>query len=206
MKTEFRIVEEDKSRRFAFRPLEIGDADLLHTWMHQKHIAPFWKLDVSKEKLTEWVENSLKAEHKDCYIGTCNGEPVTYVIAYDIRKDPIREYYDHQEKDLGMHLLIGPRPLLNKADGLGLIRAMIYFLFDTYDAHRIIGEPDRRNRIILPILKQIGGEVLGHIDLPGKEATLIQGEKAAFEKSLADHQVVVEPMQRMTSKAGGILS
>ncbi|MYL49928.1 GNAT family N-acetyltransferase [Halobacillus litoralis] len=201
-KTELKMKEGAKEDTFTFRPLEEKDVELLHDWMHQKHISPFWKLNLPMEELRSWVRKSIEAEHKDGYIGTYNGEPVCYLIAYAIEKDPIKDYYDDQNGDLGMHLLIGPRPFLNLDDGLSLVRAMIYFLFERYQAKRIIGEPDRRNRIVIPILKKVGGENLGRIDLHGKQATLIVGAKEAFEKSLRDNDVEIRTLTRMeTSKS-----
>ncbi|CDQ18161.1 Protein N-acetyltransferase, RimJ/RimL family [Halobacillus karajensis] len=201
--TELKMTEQGKEGRFSFRPLDANkDVELLYSWMHQKHIAPFWKLDVPKPELESWVHRSVNAEHKDCYIGTYNGETVCYLIAYNIEKDPIKEYYHYQPGDLGMHLLIGPRSTLNKENGLSLIRAMIFFLFDRYGAKRIIGEPDRRNRVIIPILKQVGGSILGRIHLPNKEASLIVGEKGLFERSLQDQDVEIEVVNRMVTPEG----
>ncbi|GEN52688.1 GNAT family N-acetyltransferase [Halobacillus faecis] len=201
--TELKVKEGEKESDFSFRPLdEEKDVELLHDWMHQKHISPFWKLNLPMEEVRTWVRKSVEAEHKDGYIGTYNGDPVCYLIAYAIEKDPIKDYYSYQCGDLGMHLLIGPRPLLNKEDGLSLVRAMIHFLFERYQATRIIGEPDRRNRIVIPILKQVGGANLGRIDLHGKQASLIVGAKEAFEKSLRDNGVEVQTLTRMeTSKS-----
>ena len=147
-RTELKMKDGAKEDVFSFRPLEEKDVELLHDWMHQKHISPFWKLDLPMEELRSWVRKSVEAEHKDGYIGTYNGKPVCYLVAYAIEKDPIRDYYDYQNGDLGMHLLIGPRPLLNMDDGLSIVRAMIYFLFERYQAKRIIGEPEDRKSVV----------------------------------------------------------
>ncbi|MEC3885752.1 GNAT family N-acetyltransferase [Halobacillus sp. HZG1] len=203
--SELKLKDGAKEDIFCFRTLEEKDVELLYDWMHQKHISPFWKLNLPVEELRSWVRKSVEADHKDGYIGTYNGEPVCYLIAYAIEKDPIKGYYHDQSGDLGMHLLIGPRHLLNKEDGLSLVRAMIYFLFDRYPAKRIIGEPDRRNRIVIPILKEVGGENLGRIDLQGKQASLIVGAKEAFEHSLRDNGVEIEMLTRMASSKSELL-
>jgi acetyl CoA:N6-hydroxylysine acetyl transferase len=134
-----------------------------------------------------------------------NGTPVCYLIAYSIKDNPIRGYYDYQEGDLGMHLMIGPRPYLNKDDGLSIIRAMIIFLLDHYGATRIIGEPDVRNRIVIPILKSLGGEVLGQIELPHKKATLIMGERLAVENKMKDDHIQVEILNKITKTREHVL-
>ncbi|MBX0356898.1 acetyltransferase [Halobacillus sp. Nhm2S1] len=197
---------KEEEKHFSFRPLDAErDVDLLYDWMHQKHIAPFWKLNLPKSELASWAKQSEEAEYKDCYIGTYEGEPVCYLIAYSIKQDPIKGYYNYYEGDLGMHLLIGPRPLLNKEDGLSLIRAMIFFLLDRYDAERIIGEPDRRNRIVVPILKELGGEVVNRIQLPHKQAFLTIGEKEAIVEKLKKDQIQMEILHRITLPEGRLV-
>ncbi|MGI8314301.1 GNAT family N-acetyltransferase [Halobacillus mangrovi] len=191
--TELALKDGENIEDFSFRPLDYEkDVELLYEWMHQKHIAPFWKLNLPMAEFKSWVHKSVEAEHKDCYIGSYEGNPVCYLIAYSVKEDPIKDYYDYQDQDLGMHLLIGPRSYLNKKDGLSIIRAMIIFLLKRYQTERIVGEPDIRNRIVIPILKEIGGEVLGRIELPNKKATLIVGEKSDVEERLRDKGIEVE--------------
>ncbi|MGP4070076.1 GNAT family N-acetyltransferase [Halobacillus sp. B29] len=197
--TELTITEGENIESFSFRPLDADrDVELLYDWMHQKHIAPFWKLDLPLADLKTWVHKSVEAKHKDCYVGFYNGEPVCYLIAYSVEEDPIKDYYNNKKGDLGMHLLIGPHSYLNKEDGLSIVRAMILFLFDRYNAGRIIGEPDRRNRIVIPILRELGGEVLGRIQLPNKKAVLISGEKAPVKENLNEKKIDVDIRKSMT--------
>jgi acetyl CoA:N6-hydroxylysine acetyl transferase len=197
--TGFFVTNGEAVECFTFRPVDYDqDLDMLYEWMHEKHIAPFWKLNLPRPEFQTWLHQSIEAEHKDVYIGTFNGTPVCYLIAYSVKNDPIREYYDYQEGDLGMHLLIGSRSFLNKEDGLSIIRAMIIFLYDQYGAKRIIGEPDIRNRIVIPILKKLGGEVVDRIDLQQKKASLIIGERQAVEEKLKENNIQVEMVNRMT--------
>ena len=77
---------------------------------------------------------------------------------------------------------------------------MILFLFDQYkDMNRIIGEPDIRNRIVIPILKRLGGEVIGEIDIHNKKASLIMGERGAVLEKVAQ-DVQVEWLKSMNVK------
>ncbi|QYF83996.1 acetyltransferase [Brevibacterium sp. PAMC21349] len=197
--TEFFVRDGETVECFTFRPVDFDkDLDMLYEWMHQNHIAPFWKLNLPMPEFKKWLHNSIEAEHKDVYIGTFNGTPVCYLIAYSVKDDPIREYYDYQKGDLGMHLLIGPRSFLNKEDGLSIIRAMIIFLYNQYGTKRIIGEPDIRNRIVIPILKKLGGKVVDRIDLQQKKASLIVGERQSVEKKLKEKNIQVEMLHTFT--------
>lgn len=198
--TKFFVIEEGTENCFTFRPVDFDqDLDVLYEWMHKSHIAPFWNLNLPMPEFKGWLHKSIEAEHKDVYIGTLNGIPACYLIAYSIKDDTIRRYYDYQKGDLGMHLLIGPRPFLNKEDGLSIIRAMIIFLFDRYGAKRIIGEPDIRNRIVIPILKELGGHVVDRIDLQHKKASLIVGERQLVEKKMKEKNIEIRMLNTITA-------
>ncbi|MGW9019252.1 GNAT family N-acetyltransferase [Priestia megaterium] len=198
--TKFFVIEEGAVNSFTFRPVDFDqDLDTLYEWMHKSHIAPFWNLNLPMLEFKDWLHKSIEAEHKDLYIGTFNDTPACYLIAYSIKEDTIREYYDYQDGDLGMHLLIGPRPFLNKEDGLSIIRAMIIFLFNRYGAKRIIGEPDIRNRIVIPILKKLGGQVVDRIDLQHKKASLIVGERNLVEKKMQEKNIEIKMLNTITA-------
>jgi acetyl CoA:N6-hydroxylysine acetyl transferase len=204
--SEFFIIEEGHAHNFLFRPVDLDkDLTMLYEWMHSPHIAPFWKLDLPMAEFKEWLSSSIESKHKDIYIGYYNGKPVSYLIAYSVKNDPIREHYDAKDGDLGMHLLIGPRPFLNKQDGLSLIRSMVVFLFHQYGAKRIIGEPDIRNRIIIPLLRELGGDVLGQIELSNKKASLIMGERKKIEAKLKEMNVTVAMLKTISKLENTLL-
>lgn len=179
-------ITEESGRTISFRPVIKEDVPILHEWMHQKHIYPFWKLNLPLEEIKVWVKKSISSPHKRVFMGYLNKEPVCYVIGYDVRQDLIRSYYSSGPRDLGMHLLIGPRQLLNKDDGEAIIRAMTLFLFEKFGANRIIGEPDHRNRIVIPILKKLGGKVIKDIQINEKRAKLVIANRNDF------HQIIRE--------------
>jgi hypothetical protein len=176
--------------------------------MHLPHIAPFWKLNISKSDLSAYLERTIKAENKRAFLVYLNDYPAAYLIAYDIFQDSLKDFYEAKAGDLGMHLLIGSREHLNKQDGLMIIRAMTAFLMKKYDCMRIIGEPDARNRIVIPILKTIGGEHTGNLNLPHKKASLLIGSKSRFDKYMSDKNIVFlkepNPTDYFFLKAGAL--
>lgn len=173
----------------SFRHVTGKDIDILHTWMQLPHIAPFWKLNVSRDRFAGYLDRTLHADNKRVFLVYVDDLPVAYLMAYSIFQDPVKDYYEAKSGDLGMHLLIGPREFLNKDDGLMLIRAMTAFLMEKYECGRIIGEPDVRNRIVIPILKRIGGERFGTITMPHKKAALMIGERNNFYRYLLTKDV-----------------
>ncbi|MGG4489269.1 GNAT family N-acetyltransferase [Metabacillus idriensis] len=188
---EFEAIIEDRefSHIISLRPVKMTDLEILYGWMHQQHIAPFWKLNVSKEDFYAYLERSVKADHKRVYLCFLDEMPAGYLIAYSIQHDSIRNYFQAEPGDLGMHLLIGPRALLNKEDGLMIVRAMTAFLMKKFGPRRVIGEPDIRNRIVIPILKEIGGYVADTIVLPHKKASLVIGQYDRFNDYISSKNV-----------------
>ncbi|MCA0171881.1 GNAT family N-acetyltransferase [Bacillus sp. RAR_GA_16] len=182
-------ITEESGRTISFRPVNEDDVPILHKWMHQKHIYPFWKLNLPLEEIKVWVKNSISSRHKRVFMGYLNKEPVCYVIGYDVRQDPIRHFYSIEPRDMGMHLLIGPRRLLNKEDGETIIRAMTLFLFEKFGANRIIGEPDGRNRIVIPILKKLGANVVKDIQINEKRAKLVIANRNDFHQNISDSNI-----------------
>lgn len=176
--------------------------------MHLPHVAPFWKLDISKKDFSEYLECTINADNKRAFLVYAEDSPAAYLIAYNIFEDKLKDYYKAEDGDLGMHLLIGSRDHLNKQDGLMIIRAMTAFLMKKYQCKRIIGEPDVRNRIVIPILKTIGGEHAGNINLPHKKASLLIGSKSRFNEYMCDKSVVFlkepNPTDYFFRKAGAL--
>lgn len=177
------------NHHISFRPVNMSDFEVLYSWMHQPHIAPFWKLNVNRGDFQAYLERTLEAEHKRVFLCFIDQIPAGYLIAYSIQHDPIKDYYRAEPGDLGMHLLIGPREWLNRDHGLMIARAMTAFLMEKYSCSRIIGEPDNRNRIVIPILKEMGGYVADTISLPHKKAALIIGEKDKFQEYMSNVNV-----------------
>ncbi|WP_165995879.1 GNAT family N-acetyltransferase [Bacillus sp. Cs-700] len=184
-------ITEESGRIISFRPVIEEDVPILHEWMHQKHIYPFWKLNLPLEEIRVWVKNSISSPHKRVFMGYLNDEPVCYVIGYDVRQDPIRHFYSNEPRDMGMHLLIGPRRLLNKEDGETIIRAMTLFLFEKFGANRLIGEPDYRNRIVIPILKKLGANVVKEIQMNEKRAKLVIANRNEFHQNINDSTITL---------------
>ncbi|NDI36046.1 GNAT family N-acetyltransferase [Chengkuizengella sediminis] len=162
------------------------DLEIIYKWMHEEHLAPFWKLDVSLNEFQNYLKKSLEAEHKDIYIASLDDEPVCYFMTYKVSEDQIRNYYDVEEGDLGGHFAIGKRENLRKEVMIPLLRGLLSFGFYRYDTKHIIVEPDIRNRIVIPTLKQCGFEIHSYIQLPHKKAALMILRKEQFEKQMSE--------------------
>ncbi|SDY01861.1 GNAT family N-acetyltransferase [Thermoactinomyces sp. DSM 45892] len=152
----------------------LRDEEFFYQWMQQKHIAPFWKLNVSREEFTTYLDRSFGATDRDHFWIECNGESVSYMMTYQVKNDLIHQYYPYQETDLGVHIVIGPRTYLAKKYIVPMAHQLIEYCFAYYPhVDRFIVEPDVRNRIIIPALLEVGFQSFGRIHLPHKIAELL---------------------------------
>jgi len=159
----------------AFRALD-GEADLelVHGWMQQAHVAPWWELAGPLSLLREHLAAHA---HVDAWIAG-DGEPFAYVETYRVADDPLAAHVDAEPGDRGFHLLVGPPERLGLGLGRLLVREVTARLLAEPGATRVICEPDVRNARMLACCLALGGERLGTLDLPGRRAALIGWTRA----------------------------
>ncbi|RAL21031.1 GNAT family N-acetyltransferase [Thermoflavimicrobium daqui] len=149
------------------------DLYLLHEWMQYRHIAPFWKLDIPLEEFKDYLDQSIQNPNRKHYMVYVDKQPISYVMLYNVRADHIRNYYDYDERDLGAHFVIGPRYFLDKKYIKQIFNTILSYTLQTFESTKMVVEPDVRNRIVIPALKECGFQVVNRIQLPHKKAYLM---------------------------------
>ena len=64
-------------------------ADLLHGWMNQPHVVPWWEIDRSPAGVRAYLEAQLALPHLDPWVARDDGRPVGYVETYRAAADPL---------------------------------------------------------------------------------------------------------------------
>ena len=92
----------------SFRTVDI-DKDLAQftRWMNDPRVAYFWEQAWSEEKLAEFLQQRMADPHIIPLIGEFNGQPFGYVEAYWVAEDRLSPYFNVQDFDRGIHLLVG---------------------------------------------------------------------------------------------------
>ncbi|SDW27867.1 Acetyltransferase (GNAT) domain-containing protein [Marininema mesophilum] len=152
----------------------------LHKWMCAPHISPFWKLKVSLEEFEEYLSKSLARPHRDHYIIFSGETPISYLMRYRVAHDIIRDYYDYEPTDIGGHIVIGDRSHIDPSTIVPIVRGIINYTLQTEPVNTFVVEPDSRNRIIVPALKEVGFKVHSRITMPHKRATLMICKREEF--------------------------
>jgi acetyl CoA:N6-hydroxylysine acetyl transferase len=167
--------------RASFRLLDpAGDLELVHGWMHQPHVVPFWRLDVDRAELAAYLGRAAADDHQQVLIGSVDGEPVSYWECYWAARDPLAGHYPAEPADQGVHLLIGPPERTGRGLGRQLLAAVVAWQLDREPAtRRVVAEPDVRNRRMIHVFERCGFRRAGELDLPDKRAALMVHERGA---------------------------
>lgn len=158
------------------------DLPLIHTWMNQPHVIPFWHLAFSLEDMRRHLEKAIADTHQTLYIGMLNGVPMSYWESYWVTDDILAQHYAADPADQGIHLLIGAPEFLGKGYALPLLRAMTHFQLQRLETQKIVAEPDTRNDKMIHVFEQCGFEFQKAIALPDKTAALMFCDRTQFQK------------------------
>lgn len=169
-----------------YRLVTMDDLEMLHSWMHQNHVIPFWNLNIPMEEYRIHLQNFLNKEHQTLLIGELDGKPMSYWESYWVKDDLIANYYDFDEYDQGIHLLIGPSEFLGKGFIYPLLMTILYKKFQVADTQTIIAEPDIRNGKMIHVFKKCGFQPVKEVELPDKTGLLMAYSRSMFERRWTD--------------------
>jgi acetyl CoA:N6-hydroxylysine acetyl transferase len=168
----------------AFRPLDLdADLALVHGWMQEPHVAPWWELEGPAEGVRAYLEAQSALAHLDCWI-VIEDEgwlPVAYVETYRVPQDPVAAYYEAEPGDRGFHLLVGPPELLGTGLAQAIVCHLVRRLLGQFGITRVVCEPDVRNARMLAFCRALGGEELATLQMPGRTAVLFAWTREPWE-------------------------
>lgn len=166
-----------------------GDVKLLHSWMNEKHVVPYWKLDLPLSEYKLHLQNFLQDDHQTLLIGEIDGVPVSYWESYWVKGDLIKNYYQFEEYDQGIHLLIGERDYLGKGYIYPLLLTILSSKFQVSETNRVIAEPDIRNKKMIHVFNRCGFTPIKEVELPDKTGLLMFCDRSMFERRWNDWQL-----------------
>ena len=163
------------------------ELELVHGWMHEPHVAPYWKQTWTLPEWSEKVRRYLAGDHALPVLICCHDEPVAYLQIYRVLRDYVMQFvephYEHHPHDLGAHIAIGERALTGKgyAIKLGAVLAPALFAADPL-CRRIIGEPDASNLPAVRVAEALGFRRITDVEMPDKTAALMELRRPEAEE------------------------
>lgn len=162
----------------------VADGPLLHAWVTAER-AVFWQMQgASPADVVAAYAEIDASPHHDAFLGRVDGEPVFLVERYDPAADPVGQVVEVEPGDVGMHLLVAPPTAPVPGFSLAVMRAVLAWLFDDPDVHRVVVEPDAANTAIHRLNARAGFVVEREVELPTKRALLSTCTRARFAESL----------------------
>ncbi|WP_417785603.1 GNAT family N-acetyltransferase [Tenacibaculum sp.] len=169
----------------SIRPFQLEiDTPMLHSWV-TKPYAKYWgMLDKSLEEVRAEYQEIENSPHHHSYIGMLNDTPVFLMEQYKASKDIIANYYDVQENDYGMHVLVAPVEKRMPQFTWHVFSTIIDYFFSLPQIERIVVEPDVNNDKIHTLNKKAGFEYQKEVELPHKKAALAFCTREMYQSAL----------------------
>ncbi|WP_226482311.1 GNAT family N-acetyltransferase [Natrinema amylolyticum] len=181
---DFQTYDDERDKTVSFRPVEMSDLGMLHSWLNEEHVLPDWSLNDPLPEFQNTLEAKLADDHMTPYVGHLDHVPMSYFEAYWAIDDVIADHYDADPADQGFHMLLGPPEYLGHGYAESLMRAMLQMQFRHPETDRVVGEPDVHNEKVHSILKKIGFEPRREIEMENKTALLLVCERERFEREV----------------------
>jgi acetyl CoA:N6-hydroxylysine acetyl transferase len=158
----------------ALRSLDLAsDVELVHGWMQERHVAPWWELAGPRERVGSYLRAQAALEHLECWIASEDERPFAYVETYEAIADPLGAHYAALPGDRGLHLLVGPPELLGGGAARRLGRHLLTWLLAQPQVTRVVCEPDVRNERMLAYCRALGGAPIARFDFDGRRVALV---------------------------------
>lgn len=164
---------------------ELADADrdlsAFNRWMNNPRVARFWEEEGSLAQHHAYLQKQLADPHTLPLIGHFDGQPFGYFEVYWAKEDRIAPFYDAQDYDRGLHLLVGEEAFRGKAFYTAWFSSMCHYLFlDDPRTQRIVCEPRHDNLQQIANFDRNGFAKLKHFDFVHKRALLVMLSRERF--------------------------
>lgn len=159
------------------------DGDLLHAWItHPRSV--FWGMqDATVQDVWDAYAAIVADPHHDAWLGRVDGVPSFLAETYDPEHSELAGRYDWQPGDIGMHVLVAPTDSPRTGFTSAVFRTVMELCLDDPRRHRVVVEPDVRNRAIAALNASAGFVVVDELPLSDKVAALSVCTRDAFVES-----------------------
>lgn len=157
------------------------DLPAFNRWMNSPRVAHFWEEQGSLEQHRAYLQKQLDDPHTVPVIGRFDGQAFGYFEVYWAREDRISPFYDVDDYDRGLHLLVGEEAFRGKAFYTAWCSSICHYLFlDDPRTQRIVCEPRHDNQRQIANFDRSGFAKVKHFDFPHKRALLVMLSRERF--------------------------
>jgi len=169
----------------SLRTVEIDqDLERFNRWQNNPRVLSFWEEGGSLEQHRAYLDKQAADPHTLTLIGCFNDEPFAYFEAYWAKEDRIAPFYDVDDYDRGIHMLVGEESHRGPHKVASWLSALVHYLFlDDPRTQRVVAEPRADNGKMIGYMQNQCFHCNKEFDFPHKRAALmILGRERFFER------------------------
>jgi RimJ/RimL family protein N-acetyltransferase len=157
------------------RTLEIEqDLARFNRWQNSPRVASFWQEEGSLEQHREYLSKLDADPHTLTLIGCFDDQPFAYFEAYWAKEDRIAPFYDADNYDRGIHMLVGEENHRGPHKVASWLSALVHYLFlDDPRTQRVVAEPRADNAKMIGHMHNQCFHCEKEFDFPHKRAALM---------------------------------
>jgi len=166
----------------SFRTIDpVRDLAPFHRWMNDPRVARFWEMPGSEEEHTRYMQRSLEDAHLHPVIGCFDDEPFGYFELYWAKEDRIAPFYDVDDYDRGLHMLVGEQRWRGPTRVAAWLTSLAHYLFlDDPRTRNVVAEPRADNATMIGYLGRAGFFREKEFDFPHKRAAMMVLRREVF--------------------------
>lgn len=178
----YRRYDQGINAWISLRMLDIDtDLESFMRWQNSQRVAAFWEQSGTLEEHRSYLESQAKDPRVLNLIGCIDDEPFAYFEAYWAKEDRIAPYYDAEDFDRGIHMLVGEEHHRGPHKVKAWLNALCHYLFlDDCRTRRIVSEPRSDNDKMIQHLQARRFAKPKEFDFPHKRAALMVLHREAF--------------------------
>lgn len=174
------LPEQDLTLSFRSVDSEV-DLETFHVWHNNPRVSAFWELAGSKDMHREYLQKVTTDAHMHPVFGCFDGEPFGYFEIYWAKEDRIAPYYDADDYDRGVHMLVGEERWRGPNRVAAWLPSLAHFMFlDDPRTRNVVAEPRADNAKMIGYMQQAGFCKPKEFDFPHKRAALMMLSREAF--------------------------
>jgi acetyl CoA:N6-hydroxylysine acetyl transferase len=167
---------------FSIRAIDIeGDLKTFNHWMNLDSVAEFWNERGDLDQHRAYLKTVEANPHMISFVGCFDDAPFAYFEMYWAKEDRVSPFFDVQDYDRGLHLLVGDSRHQGPGKVEAWFRAVLHYMFlDDSRTQRVIGDPRIDHVRWIEYMQKQGFVRLKEFDLPHKRSELIFIERETF--------------------------
>jgi RimJ/RimL family protein N-acetyltransferase len=169
----------------SLRTVEIdSDVERFSRWQNNPRVSAFWQESGTLQQHHHYLSTLEADPHTLTLIGCFDDEPFAYFEAYWAKEDRISPFYEVNDFDRGIHMLVGEEHHRGSHKVASWLSALVHYLFlDDPRTQRVVAEPRADNQRMIGHMHNQCFHCEKEFDFPHKRAALmILGRERFFDR------------------------